>query len=517
MDMDKKIHIDVYSHNFSVKCYKQHHHEMVAAFSWKLVKWTFFYNRKTGRNEKIADSVYASSTSNRSIIRYHINFLDEFMEHLKSYGVNDEVIILTRHSPEDIVWDNTEIKLLDGISPRENQLTAIDYVLDPNIENRIKLVTLGTGVGKTFVSLYSAFKKQIRFILFVRSQYIERWITGVKEVYDITDDEILIISGSESLKRAFMLKENNLLDGIKFIAISNRTFQRYLNEYESHGDDILQNGWTTLPYNFAEALNARWVFIDENHQDFHLYYRIMTYMHCERSVSLTATLMSDDKFIQKMYNKTFPPESRLPLTAPKKYIAGYGVMYNISRSVFFKNCISNRGYNHVKFEKVIMKHSKFRINYFNLINKVIKYGYLDKLKPGHKCIIFVATVQMATALTNYLNEKYPNLNIKRYTSDDPNENLIEPDIRVTTINSSGTAVDIPGLSCSILTHVLSGSQINIQVLGRLREMKDGTTPSFFWFTCLNISKHMEYHEKKLNELFRNRLKVYNQINTGIYI
>jgi len=518
---DNRLIIKVYSHNFSVHSRKYGHYQVVTDFSKKFIKYGYQYDRFKKRKVPVALCVFAAATKDRKSIRYHINVFNSFLFHLKKYGlIENKDFYIEKYYPEDIEWDTVNLNLADGWKPRENQLNAINYVLDPNKNKRIKLVTLGTGMGKTFISLYTAVQKKIRFVLLVRPQYINRWIDGVIQSYDINKNEILVINGSESLKQAFRLKENNLLDNVKVIIISSKTFQLYITKYELEGERILDEengGWPILPYQYAETLGAKWVYVDESHQDFHLNFKITLYTHCERMVSSTATLMPDDHFLSKMAELAFPYDERLPTTEAKKYIVAYGFRYSLSSPIRFKSCNKRMGYSHIAFEKIVMRNRTIKLNYYNLILKAIKIGYLNRRKVGNKCLIFVSTVKMATDLTKFLTEKIPELNIKRYVSEDPVENLMHSDIRISTLNSAGTAIDIDGLSCSILTMALNGTQANIQVLGRLRELKDNTTPIFIWFTCNNLKKHLIYHDKKINEIFKNRLLNYQDINTGVVI
>lgn len=512
-----KMIIDVFSHNFTVKAVHPRDKQLVADFSKRFIKYENEYNHFLKHYERKPICVFAAATRDRSIVRYHINVFSLFMNFLDINKIPEYCYIVNRHNPNDIEWNDVQNILAPGWSPRENQLDAIDYVLDPNELHRIKLVTLGTGTGKTFISLYTAVQKSIRFVLIVKPQYIDRWLDGVKNIYDIKTHEIMTIVGSESLKCALSLGED-ALKKIKVIIISNKTFQNYLVTYEKNGDNILEQGWTSTPEQYAARLGARWVYIDESHQDFHLNFKITLYTHCERMVSSTATFMPDDPFIKKIANIAFPPETRFNPQPDKKYIAGAGVFYRLTSPKNFKRCIKKRGYSHTTFEKLIMSNKNTETNYYELIYDILNSGYLKIRKPGYKCAIYVATINMATRLKNFLRNKIPdNISIERYVGPDPTKNLLDPDIRITTIKSSGTAIDIPGLSCVIMTIALSGTQANIQLLGRLREMKDGTTPLFFWFNCLNIDKHMEYHYNKINNIFRQRLIDYRDIDSGSII
>ena len=81
------------------------------------------------------------------------------------------------------------------------------------------------------------------------------------------------------------------------------------------------------------------------------------------------------------------------------------------------------------------------------------------------------------------------------------------------MQSAGTAVDIDKLSTVIMTTAMNSSQGNIQGMGRLRELKDGSTPRFLYFVCTDIDTHIRYHVRK-REILKSRARYYSAINIG---
>jgi hypothetical protein len=136
-------------------------------------------------------------------------------------------------------------------------------------------------------------------------------------------------------------------------------------------------------------------------------------------------------------------------------------------------------------------------NYLKLITDVLKMGHFrNGYQFGDRCLIYCAGIEMCTIVTEHLRKLYPHLKINRYVEEDPYENLMESDITVSTLLSAGTAVDIPMLTTVILTTAVSSSPSNLQGFGRLRELKDGRPPQFYYFVCEDIPKHTEYHDRK---------------------
>jgi hypothetical protein len=110
---------------------------------------------------------------------------------------------------------------------------------------------------------------------------------------------------------------------------------------------------------------------------------------------------------------------------------------------------------------------------------------------------------MVTVIMNYLKQQYPDKDIRRYIQGEPYENIMEADITITTIMSSGTALDIPNLRTVIALINISSSPANIQLLGRLRKLPDRSV-KYYYVYCNQIRKQVEYHTKKF-DLFKDRV------------
>lgn len=507
-----KIKIDVYSHGFCVQAKTPAQAELVAKFSFRYVRWGFKWDFRSKRNVRVQMGVYAAATRDRSEVRYHRNCLPEFLEHLRNNGIREEGMDLTYHDPSKINWPQVDVNLADGWSLRPVQEKVKDFCFKRLNDKRTTLIGLPPGMGKTITMLGIAAEMKMRFVVILRPQYIERWIGAFKETWNLKDEEILTISGSGNLKGLFDLGLSNQLGNIKAIIISNKTFQNYLKDYEVYGKEFHVMGWNVEPQRYAEVLGARFVYVDEGHQDSHLNFKIALYTHCENMVTATGTLTPDDPFLKKMTFIQFPIETRFMISAEDNHIAANAIFYKFNNPNAIKHN-TPQGYNHGEFEKSLMKSKLVLSNYFKLISDLINEGYVSTRKEGYKCLIFVYSIAMATELTKYLNITYPDLVVNRYCEDDDYENLMNADVCVSTVLSAGTAVDIPGLSCAILTQSLSSTQSNLQAIGRLRPMKDGHTPQFYWLVCEDFEKHIEYHEKK-RKMFKDIVKSYQYFNTG---
>jgi hypothetical protein len=127
---------------------------------------------------------------------------------------------------------------------------------------------------------------------------------------------------------------------------------------------------------------------------------------------------------------------------------------------------------------------------------------------------------MCKSVANKLNDDYGNkLSISDYVSSHDVSVLYDNDIVVSTAGSSGTGKDIPYLRTAISTVALGSIQRNLQMLGRLRPIKDDlkTDPTYLWMTCLNIPQHMKYDKEKIKVQFPAHTKSINTIYSDIVV
>ena len=232
-------------------------------------------------------------------------------------------------------------------------------------------------------------------------------------------------------------------------------------------------------------------------------------------MSLSATLLADDQFVNKMYDIAYPTRLRYVPPLYHKYVNAVAVLFTARDPgrIRTKEYGSNN-YSHTAFEKSILKDPLMLSSYLNLIERVYKGAYIDNYKPGYRSIVFCASIEMCTRVKDYLKAKYHDLEVLRYVEEDPWQHVLDANTLVSTLQSAGTALDMDGLSTVIMTTAISSSQTNIQGFGRMREPKDGSTPTFLYFVCDSVDKHVEYHERK-RVLLQERAMAYKSIHMGI--
>lgn len=350
-----------------------------------------------------------------------------------------------------------------------------------------------------------------RTVIIVKPMYMEKWAQDVNAAFHLESEDVIMVRGSAHLMALINQGKCGLLDA-KFIIISNRTMQDYLKLYELHRSGVLDLGYDCLPEDFFACVGAGMRLIDEVHQDFHLNYKLDLYTNIERSISLSATLINNDPFMTKMYHIAYPAGTRYTGSKLDKYVVARAVMYGLRPQTNIKTSYRNNpAYSHAAFEESILKSPMLKDAYFKIIWNIVEIGFMSDYKKGERCSVFCSSVDMCTEFSKFLIKKYPHLDVRRYVQEDDYSNLLDADIRVTTILSGGTAHDISMLKTVILTIAVDSIQANIQTLGRLRKIKDLVT-KFYYMVCTDIPKHLQYHQKKASML-QGRAASYQVINS----
>lgn len=348
----------------------------------------------------------------------------------------------------------------------------------------------------TFLGLRAVHTWGTRAVLVLKGMYVDKWIEDVESAYLFKRGDLMVVRGSDHLRALIELAKSGKLEA-KFIIVSLKTMYQYLEAYEEFKDSE-QFPYPVPPEKFYETLGAGIRLIDEVHQEFHTNFRQDLYTHVPLTISLSATLDSDDRFMNRMYEIVWPLKIRSPEVPYDKFIVMKALWYTIHKPEKMRYTNHMKQYSHVKFEQSIMKHVGCFNNYKNMIAEIVKRSYVSVRSPGQKMLIFCATVELCTYVRDHLAALNPHLTVNRYVSEDEYEKLLNADIVVSTLQSAGTAVDIPNLRITLMTVALSSKQANIQALGRTRRLKDwpDINPEFLFLNCREIDKHRTYAEEK---------------------
>jgi superfamily II DNA or RNA helicase len=438
--------------------------------------------------------VYAASTNDRREFRFHINQREEIMRHVLSREYTLDQILIVEHDlyvPSKVVYKHVTSQV-----PYDYQIPMIEYLADPG---KTKILTIQTGAGKTFCFHKAIALIEQRVALVIKGMYVEQWIETTKKNLGLKAKEIMVVRGSKDLQALIDIALAGELHA-NFIIITSKTLFNYYKSYESAQQDMFE--YNCLPEDLWRILDVGVRGIDEVHQEFHANFREDLYSHVPKTINLTATLDSDDAFINRMYMVMFPPECRPPAIEHKKYIDVLALEYRLEDFRRVRFIGANKMYSHVKYEQCIMRYPDLTRQYFKMISDIAFDQFIAVFEPGQRMLIFCSTVEMCTELTKYMWGKYPDMAIGRYTQEDDFAVLKLNDISITTLKSAGTAVDVDGLRVCLMTDSISSKQANIQVVGRLRELKrwPDISPLFVYIYAGNVDKHKQYAVEKQEKL-----------------
>jgi len=468
------------------------------------------YDHRTQSYYKIPKRVYASSTADRSEYRFHRHQYREIIEFLARRGIFEEQFDTKVHTP-CVGHPVSTFKMPDWFTPRDYQVGIINYFVEPGYT---KVTTLQTGKGKTAIALAAATQIATRTMLCVPAKYIFKWTGDALDTLGVPKDRLMVIKGSKALRTAIELGIAGKID-CDFIIVSATTLYNYFKAYENN--ELEEQGYLCPPHLLYQVLNIGLRLIDEVHENLHLNFKQDLYGHVNKSIMLSATLESDDPFVNKMIEIAYPFSTRYKGIEYDRYIAVAALTYR-ANDIHKLPHKRRKMYSQVKYEESLLKWKKVIEAYAEMIYQIVVNEYVEEREEGQRMIIFADTKDMCTFLSDYIKERLPNLVVRRFIGEDPDEHLYESDIVVSTPKSAGTAVDIDGLKISLLTSAISSRQANAQILGRLRHLKDwpDVTPRFFYLVCTDIPKHMDYHKKKV-EAFKDKVLSHKLMPTSFSI
>lgn len=454
------------------------------------------FSQAQGDKEKL----YAGKIKNRAVWQLHNNQFVHLYHYLKD--INYKLVIDQKYDERNYLAVEADMRVRDGWVLRDDQIPVGEFIL--NDPTKSKLVPLATGSGKTFVSLHCIAQLKKRLAIVVVPKYMDKWVSDVATIHEATTKDVMTVNGSKHIKVLVQMAKDGTLEHDYFI-FSNRTLANFIDEYEQD-PELCVDMYGCSPIELFPLLGIGNLLIDEVHEQFWSIFKIVIYSNVKFQIGLSATLLSEEAVVRRAHKVMFPSECVYGDSMIKKYADVYAVAYGMQehrKKVVKTTNYGSNNYSHIAYEQSITKRPELLEIYYRLINTTIEEYYLPDYQPKDKLLIFVATIQFATQLTAYLKKKYPDKLVNRYCDDDPYENLMTGEIIVSTVLSSGTAVDIPHLRVVIQTVSISSPVSNIQSLGRLRKLKDRDV-KFVYLYCENIGKQKDYHMKRV-ELFKDRV------------
>lgn len=499
------LHIHKYSHNYAL--YQPPHVMQSTIMGYVRNNLVQMMKYRRWNNEIVTKvtNVYAFRRVDPLEIRMQISTLPGFIDWMRSNGYQDiQIVEKPLYEPAKVEFTINTTK-----RPFDYQIPIIEYLKSPGYR---KVLPLQAGQGKTLCALFAVKDMGVRTALILKPMYIKRWMDDLaseKGIFNLTPNELAVVQGSAAL--GGLLRQ--AVDGdipYKFIIISNRTFANYIRDYKDHVN--MEKYANVEPSRFFEVLKIGNRLVDEGHQDFYSVFTMDCFTNCHKCLELSATLEPDDPFMKRMYELLYPREIRYDDGRYVKYVNVVAVPFNLDQSVKKRINFQQRGmtsYSHNALEDSILRSAERLKNFLQMVVALTEKFFISQRYKDYRLLIFASRVDMCQTIADHLSTLYPDLKISKYTQEEDYEITKTMDIIVSTPMSAGTAVDIEKLQTTICTVAIGSTQLNLQMIGRLRELRDSDIkPTFVYTYCVDIEQQVNYHVKKRDVIFKNKVISY---------
>lgn len=493
----KKLKLEINVSHFVVTLYDKLLENITRDFLSPYWSYKFEYNKNIRRAIRVKDKPFFVNyldEDNHEVYRLHKSLLKPYLGYIGANGkISSDTVELinntkTKHGDyANIEFDHKKFTL------RDYQERISKSVLE-NSEH-FSMINLNVGLGKSLTACYILSELKTKIAIVILSKYLEKWEEDVLKHYPNMKDRYIVIQGGDAL-RDLMVNAEEYKKRYDIFIFSIRTLMNYINVYDNRkGDVFLLKEYPVAPENFIQRLGIGAFLNDESHQEPGSVSKILLYFQCDFYLLLTATFSSNDPHTVKMYKMLVPERLRFNLETDRgNYIKVNNVRYYIEKAPKLRHQ-TNQGYSQVLFEQSILSRPYLLAQFDKMVLKYVERDYIEKRKPGYKCLVYAATVDMCKHLMVVLRKEYPKLTINTYVQEDDYQNLMTSDVTASTPGSAGVGVDIPYLSTIIQTISMGSLQANRQMMGRLRKI-DGVDTTYTALYCGNLRKHKDLYKQR---------------------
>ena len=395
------------------------------------------------------------------------------LTYLQRLLINSKVRI---HEPDE--YDSMEYQFEEVIPPRDQlQVDIIDFFKGINGHANTAgchqlLLQAGTGTGKTFTASYGACSLSMKTIIFVHTvSLIKQWYNTLIEKHGFPSNRIRLLTTQDLMKAA--------VDNIDYDA------DVYIVTHQTFHSAAKNCGTFTKASKMLKNLKIGLKIIDECHLMFGNILTIDFLSNINKTFYLSATpgrSNKDDNSIFKYVFSSCVRYKRSELSSesiiPKKWVS-YNVVSVDTKTPHnvYKYRVLGRGnsMNAISYGKFVIQRDT-KQTHFKCIRDILKQTFIKD--ENSKVIVFVPLIDLVENLTFFLqtqlsyDEQFPyDLKIRSMTSRNTSqekEYAKKADVIVTTIQSCGTGVDLPGLTTAICASPFVSPLTSEQVFGRLR-------------------------------------------------
>ena len=368
----------------------------------------------------------------------------------------------SEHSCDPFEYNSEQVLLRYGPKD-ERQMEAMKFLLgqdnySPNRNMSQLMLTLDTGAGKTYLGIAYIAAMNIRGIIITGSiGWLDQWKTRLREHTNMNSKDIYFIQGAGSIT-SLMKKSKQELAQYKVYLVSHSTISSLI---ERQGKDSVRELFVHLGIGIK--------IFDEAHLYFDSMSTIDFNTNTFKTVYMTATPNRGNKDEDKIFHLYFKNVPNITMFDPDNdphthYIA---LRYNSRMSPRdISRCGNIYGFNKNSYANLIVLNK-----HFDYMCRIV----FDLIKdmPG-RVLMFLASNQAIQIMYDWIYCNYPEYTglVGIYTSINPNKSrALCNKIILTTSQSAGAALDLPGLFCSVqLAEPMKSPPQCKQRFGRTRAM-----------------------------------------------
>jgi len=482
--------VDNYSHGFTIKASTGTAQKALLDYCKGLSTFEKKWDPLSMQRRTFVKDVYAAASPYLQNIGFVNGDWKALRSKLYSAGFTDVDFTHQVHRASDGV--PIEVELRDWVSPREEQVPVVEFLTRPQAPTCV--LPMRTGGGKTISTIMSIAKVGRRACLSMARQHIITWMKSIEEFTLTEKDEIFWADGQPGLTK--LIKQAKAGEcNYKFIFITVGTMRGFIKRYLATGHLI--EG--VSPRDLMSILGVGILAVDESHENVHAMCIAAIHTHVAKVIYLSATIVTDNKFTEGIYDKLFPQDLRFSGGRENDHVEVYPVFYRHSAPKQVK-CKGKMGYSHIMYEAWLLEDERRMTAYYDLVNAIVGGTFMKSYKKGQKALLFCATIDFCKEIARRLDLDYRDQGIvaKSYNGTDAYSVLYDSDIVVSTVGSAGTGKDIPNMMVAVSCIAIGSVQKNLQMLGRPRPPKDfpGIDPQYFYLVASDIKQHLDYDKRK---------------------
>lgn len=441
-----------------------------------------------GKNSYIQENITQYYIKHEDEYSYPISLRWKFFDLMKMYGL--KIDSSKRIERANKSYDKIEFNFNKEIVPRDYQWEYLNQVKIRSEKHNIFLIDLFVGMGKTLIVCKIIEYFSLRVGLIILPKYIEKWKGDLNKYLGVTEDEIYVVQGSESIHK--------IPDNTKVVIFSIDTLNSLFKNNKENTLEIFRDSSIGLLVN------------DETHQHFHAVVKCLSLLDAKYFVGSTATLQSkSDYSMNRLYWLLFPNYLRIKdIVKIESHVNTIAINYCSIldiKKIRFKGF--NNYYNHHLFEQSILNNHKFKDDYYKMIDYYL-IDYSSKMEKDDKIVVYFKSLDMINDYKDHLLEldELKSFKIGKYTGGDDYNSMLELNIIVSNGQMLGTAIDIPNLICVLNTAPIRSDQLNIQLFGRLRK-QDNKEVYYLYFYNSKFYHHIQLHNA-MSKSIKSKSKTY---------